>query len=69
MLSNSPWTLVDDDLNKLCKEFPVYDRGLIGAMLADQGGDVPEVHACLRVMLICLVLPFTVLLALLCAML
>lgn len=29
-------------------------------MLADQGGDVPEVHACLRVMLLCLVLPHRV---------
>ncbi|KAL3132357.1 hypothetical protein ABBQ32_008933 [Trebouxia sp. C0010 RCD-2024] len=39
----------EDDLDKLCQEFPDYDRGLVGAMLADQGGDVPEVHACLRV--------------------
>lgn len=41
--------LAEDDLDKLCQEFPGYDRGLVGAMLADQGGDVPEVHACLRV--------------------
>ena len=47
----------EDDLDKLCQEFPDYDRGLVGAILADQGGDVPEVHACLRVMLLCLVLP------------
>ena len=51
--SNHPWTLADD-LEKLCEDFPAYDRGLIEVMLADQGGDVPEVHACLRVMLICL---------------
>lgn len=42
----------DDDLDKLCQEFPDYDRGLLEAMLADQGGDAPEVRACLRVMLI-----------------
>ena len=45
----------DDDLSRLCQEFPDFDRGLVEGMLADQGGDVPEVHACLRVMhLLCI---------------
>ena len=39
----------DDDLAGLCREFPGFDRGLLEGMLADQGGDVAEVHACLRV--------------------
>ncbi|KAL0024465.1 hypothetical protein WJX77_007093 [Trebouxia sp. C0004] len=41
-------TAPEDDLAGLCQEFPDFDRGLIEGMLADQGGDVPEVHACLR---------------------
>lgn len=41
----------DDDVAGLCREFPDFDRGLVEGMLADQGGDVPEVHACLRVRL------------------
>lgn len=39
----------EDDLVGLCRDFPDFDRELIQGMLADQGGDVPEVHACLRV--------------------
>ena len=39
----------EDDLVGLCRDFPDFDKGLIEGMLADQGGDVPEVHACLRV--------------------
>lgn len=39
----------DADLAGLCEEFPDFDRGLLEGMLADQGGDVAEVHACLRV--------------------
>ncbi|KAL0029826.1 hypothetical protein WJX77_002266 [Trebouxia sp. C0004] len=41
-------TAQEDDLAGLYQEFPDFDRGLIEGMLADQGGDVPEVHACLR---------------------
>ncbi|KAL0054420.1 hypothetical protein WJX82_008650 [Trebouxia sp. C0006] len=41
-------TAQEDDLAGLCRDFPDFDRGLIEGMLADQGGDVPEVHACLR---------------------
>lgn len=40
----------ESDLDKLCEEFADYDRGLLEGMLADQGGDVAEVHACLRVL-------------------
>ena len=39
----------DAELSKLCQEFPDFDQGLIEGMLADQGGDSAEVHACLRV--------------------
>lgn len=54
----------DGDLAGLCREFPDFDRGLVEGMLADQGGDVPEVHACLRVYLSCLA-PLTANLAIL----
>ena len=54
----------DGDLAGLCREFPDFDRGLVEGMLADQGGDVPEVHACLRVYLSCLA-PLTASLAIL----
>ncbi|KAA6428294.1 MAG: E3 ubiquitin- ligase ORTHRUS 2-like [Trebouxia sp. A1-2] len=41
-------TAQEADLAGLCRDFPDFDRGLIEGMLADQGGDVPEVQACLR---------------------
>ena len=47
-LTEGVWS-ADSDLDQLCQEFPDFDRGLLEGMLADQGGDVPEVHACLRV--------------------
>ncbi len=58
-MGNQPWIpcetddvdrlYAEDDLAGLCRDFPDFDRGLIEGMLADQGGDVPEVHTCLRV--------------------
>ena len=39
------------DLDALSAEFPDFDRELLQGMLEDQGGDLQEVHACLRVSL------------------
>ena len=41
--------LAGSDLDQLCQDFPEFDRSLLEGMIADQGGDMPEVHACLRV--------------------
>ena len=37
------------DLEELCAEFPDFDRMLMEDMLEDQGGDVRDVRAMLRV--------------------
>lgn len=40
---------LEQNLDSLAADFPQFDRVLLQGMLEDQGGDVQEVHACLRV--------------------
>ena len=37
------------EITELTKQFPSIDRSLIEGLIEDQGGDVPEVQATLRV--------------------